>query len=83
MPEPGYLLAELEYLEEADAADALGIALATLQGYRKNRSGPDYTEVGRGIFYSKQALAAWLQAGGTKACERDDVTPITNRRRRA
>ena len=37
--------------------------------YRKAGIGPDYTVVGRAIFYSPASLQKWLENGGTRAFE--------------
>ena len=66
-PEPGYLLAELGYVDEIEAAAALDLAPKTLTSYRQQGCGPEYTELARKILYSKDALAKWLAAGGTKS----------------
>ena len=68
-PEPGYLLAELGYVDEIEAAAALDLAPKTLTDYRKNGVGPDYVELARNILYSRDALAKWLAAGGTKGAK--------------
>ena len=68
---PGYLLAELGYVDELEAAAALNVTPKTLIEYRKAGVGPRYTELARKIFYSREAIAAWLAAGGTRA---DDGT---------
>ena len=68
-PEPGYLLNELGYVDEPEAAAALDITPKTLTEYRRLGIGPDYAELARRIIYSRQALAAWLAAGGTRAKE--------------
>ena len=69
-PEPGYLLAELGYVDEIEAAAALDLAPKTLTDYRKNGLGPDYVELARRILYSRDALAKWLAAGGAKGAMR-------------
>ena len=66
-PPPGYLLDELGYVDEIEAATALDLAPKTLTDYRKNGLGPDYVELARRILYSRDALAKWLAAGGTKS----------------
>jgi hypothetical protein len=81
MPDPGYLLTELEFLEEEAAAVALGIESKTLADYRKTGVGPEHAVVGRKILYSKEALLAWLKAGGTRDRGGDVVAPTPMRRR--
>jgi Helix-turn-helix domain len=65
-PEPGYLLRELGYVDEIEAAAALDITPQTLIGYRKSGIGPVYAEIARKIMYSRDALATWLASGGTR-----------------
>jgi|KBSSwiStaDraftv2_1062776.scaffolds.fasta_scaffold2383407_2 hypothetical protein len=65
-PEPGYLLAEFGYVDELEAAAALDITPKTLIEYRRSGVGPQYTELARKIFYSREAIARWLAAGGTR-----------------
>ena len=65
-PEPGYLLTELGYIDELEAAAALDLSPKTLIDYRKGGSGPEHAELARRILYSKDALAQWLAKGGTK-----------------
>ena len=64
--EPGYLLKELGYDDEIEAAASINITPKTLVEYRKNGTGPDYVEVARKIYYSKEARAKWLAKGGTR-----------------
>jgi hypothetical protein len=66
LPAPGYLLAELGYVDELEAAAALAVTPKTLIEYRRAGIGPHYTELARKIFYSRDAIAAWLAAGGTR-----------------
>jgi hypothetical protein len=63
---PGFLLAELGYLTETEAAEALDLSLPTWVEYRKRGTGPEYTVVGRKIFYSVDGIAEWLANGGTR-----------------
>jgi hypothetical protein len=63
---PGYLLTELGYVDEIEAATAIDVTHKTLVGYRQQGIGPEYTEVARRILYSKTALAKWLETGGTR-----------------
>ena len=66
---PGYLLRELGYVDEIEAAASLNVTPQTLADYRKAGVGPDYTEVARKILYSKQARAEWLAKGGTRQAD--------------
>jgi hypothetical protein len=69
-PEPGYLLSELGYEDEIEAAASLDVTPKTLIEYRKLGIGPEYTEVARRILYSREARAKWLANGGTRAFQR-------------
>ena len=71
LPPQGFLLESLGYLKEPIAAIALDLMPPTLVEYRKAGIGPDYTVVGRAIFYSpaKFSLQKWLENGGTRAFE--------------
>jgi hypothetical protein len=66
-PTPGYLLTELGYDDEFEAAASLGITVKTLIEYRKAGTGPEYIELARKILYSREARAKWLAAGGSRA----------------
>jgi hypothetical protein len=66
---PGYLLRELGYVDEIEAAASLDITPQTLAEYRKAGVGPKYTELARKILYSKQARAEWLANGGTRQAD--------------
>ncbi|HKG77616.1 MAG TPA: helix-turn-helix domain-containing protein [Beijerinckiaceae bacterium] len=69
LPPDGQLLAELGYVDEAEAAAGLGITTKTLIDYRRNGKGPLHTEVARRILYSRQAIANWLATGGARATD--------------
>ena len=64
--EPGYLLRELGYIDEIEAATAVDVTPKTMIEYRKLGIGPEFTEVARKIMYSKTNLAKWLEKGGTR-----------------
>jgi hypothetical protein len=68
-PPPGYLLTELGYDEETEAAASLNISPQTLIQYRKDGIGPRFVEVARKIYYSKEDRAEWLKAGGTRSAD--------------
>lgn len=68
-PEPGYLLRELGYDDEIESAASLDITPQTMAGYRKNGVGPRFVEIARKIYYSKDARAEWLAAGGTRSAD--------------
>jgi hypothetical protein len=69
LPPQGFLLESLGYLKEPIAAIALDLMPPTLVEYRKAGIGPDYTVVGRAIFYSPASMQKWLENGGTRAFE--------------
>ena len=78
LPPNGSLLDDLDYLEETKAAIALDLATATLIGYRKAGTGPEFTLLGRRVLYSRAKLKDWLEAGGTRAA--DEAKPAKKRR---
>jgi hypothetical protein len=63
-----------DYLTEAEAAAELKRKVRTLQGWRKRRIGPAYTQIaGKGtVFYRRSALIDWLIA--------QEVQPVRSRR---
>ena len=63
----GYLLDDLDYISEREAAPALNVAQQTLVKYRKLGVGPPYSVVGRTVMYSRANLKLWLDNGGTCA----------------
>lgn len=50
------------FINEAEAADRIGISLNTMKRHRYNGTGPDYTTVGRWIRYQPAAIDAWVAA---------------------
>jgi hypothetical protein len=68
-PPVGYLLDELGYLDEPEAAAALGITPQTMTEYRKRGIGPPYAEIARKIIYGRTGIAEWLAAGGTRGAK--------------
>ncbi|MBR0848796.1 hypothetical protein JQ543_13670 [Bradyrhizobium diazoefficiens] len=60
------LLREFGYIPEAEVAAGIGLTEGTLATYRKQGVAPDHCEVARAIYYSKEAIAAWLKAGGSR-----------------
>ncbi|MEM6410696.1 MAG: helix-turn-helix domain-containing protein [Pseudomonadota bacterium] len=49
-------------LTQKQVASQLGVSLATLARWRRERRGPPRTVVGRQIYYRRDSLAAWLLA---------------------
>jgi hypothetical protein len=81
LPPQGYLLAKLGYVEESVAAIAIDVSLPTMIDYRKRQVGPEFTVVGRTILYHPDKLAAWLDAGGTRAFETQELVEPAKRGR--
>ena len=51
-----------EYLTEDELVKALRLkSRRTVQRWRADREGPDWTPIGRRIFYSKQSVRRWLE----------------------
>ena len=63
----GYLLEDLDFVEEPEAAASLKISPQTLVKYRKQGVGPAFSIVGRRVIYSRGSLRTWLENGGTRA----------------
>jgi hypothetical protein len=61
--------ADLQLIDEDDAADILEIAPKTLRNYRMRGIGPRYAIVGRKIQYTPDWLKDWVTAGGTHIFE--------------
>jgi hypothetical protein len=68
-PPAGYLLEELGWIDETEAAAAINVTPQTMAGYRKICIGPDFAEVARCILYSKVGLGKWLADGGTRMAD--------------
>ena len=81
LPPQGFLLAKLGYVEEAVAAIAIDVSTQTMIEYRKKGIGPDYAVVGRTILYHPAKLEAWLEAGGTRAFETQELVEPAKRGR--
>jgi DNA-binding transcriptional MerR regulator len=57
-----------DVLDEAQAAELLGVSTYTLTMERKRGDGPPFRRVGKEIRYSRVAVLAWLAQGeGTTA----------------
>lgn len=56
------------YVSEHVLAPELGISLRTLRRWHQERTGPLATRVGRFVYYSREAVAAWLRASEQKPC---------------
>ncbi len=55
----GRLLAE--YLTPAETASQLGVSVRTLDRWHLLRVGPPRTELGKKIYYRREAVAAWIR----------------------
>jgi hypothetical protein len=51
----------LNHLNEDEAAAALKHRKRTLRKWRQQGTGPAYRRIGRTIYYTETAIAAWLQ----------------------
>lgn len=69
LPPNGYLLTELGYLIEVEAAAGLNLATQTLIDMRKRGEAPPHTVIARRIYYGKDNLKRWLEAGGQRLTE--------------
>lgn len=48
-------------LNEAQAAQLLGLSVRTLQAWRVRGGGPPYVKIGRAVRYQRRALAAFQE----------------------
>jgi hypothetical protein len=53
-------------LSEREAADILDLHPLTLLRYRRSGRGPEYSQIGRTIYYTPSALRAWAHGGGNR-----------------
>jgi hypothetical protein len=58
----GMSLTDRHDLDEAETADRLGVAQATLRNWRFRGLGPAYLKVGRKVWYRAADIADWLDA---------------------
>ena len=49
------------HISENELAKQLGLTARTLWRWRRQRRGPDVTVIGRQIWYSRDAVARWLE----------------------
>ena len=73
LPANGSLLDDLDYLNELKAALALDVTPQTLISYRKADIGPEFVKIGRRVYYAREKLKAWLEAGGTRQLKTVEV----------
>ncbi len=52
----------LGFYSEAETADIYDVRVSTLRAWRARGTGPAWTALGRGIFYSEKALRAHAEA---------------------
>ena len=53
----------MEYLDQQDAAEFLGVEESTLATWRSIEKGPRYLKQGKIIRYKAEDLGAWLEQG--------------------
>ena len=70
--------AKLGVLSEADAAQLLGLAPATLRNWRSARQGPRFIKIGVEVFYRVSAIEQWMAEQ-----EAESLPPRPAPRRRA
>ncbi|MCP4102958.1 MAG: helix-turn-helix domain-containing protein [Lentisphaerae bacterium] len=51
-----------EFLNTIEVADKLGVAEATLRGWRVVGKGPKYVKCGRWVRYSEKTIANWIES---------------------
>jgi excisionase family DNA binding protein len=51
-----------DIISEAEAANVLGVKIATLRTWATRRKGPPRIKVGRSVRYRRQTLIAWMTA---------------------
>jgi hypothetical protein len=51
---------KLELMTETEFADAIGVEESTLQVWRSRGEGPDFTKLGKSVFYSLPNVAEWV-----------------------
>lgn len=61
-PEAARLREHLDLVEEAVAAEALGLTHSTLESYRRDNKAPDFVRIGRSVYYRRKDLMAWIAA---------------------
>jgi hypothetical protein len=54
------LLEELDLVPADLLASVLGVAEQTLAGWRCNKLGPDFVKLGKGVFYRREDIKAWI-----------------------
>jgi predicted DNA-binding transcriptional regulator AlpA len=54
------LLEELDLVPADLFAKALGVAEQTLAGWRSGATGPDFVKLGKGVFYRREDIKAWI-----------------------
>jgi hypothetical protein len=51
---------KLGLLTEGELANAIGVEESTLQVWRSRGEGPDFTKLGKSVFYTMDALDEWV-----------------------
>jgi DNA-binding transcriptional regulator YiaG len=52
---------QLDLVTPDEVARLLGVAEQTLAGWRCNGEGPHYVKLGKGVFYRREHLKAWIE----------------------
>ena len=73
-PTPGLLDG---YLSEADAAAQIGKGIRVLQRWRRTRTGPPYTNIGKTVWYRRDTLQAWLLSQERHPLIRETTARVT------
>lgn len=61
MPLPPEVIREsLDLLTEEEFASALGVTTNTLMTWRSRREGPEYTKLGKTVFYRREDVRTWI-----------------------
>jgi Helix-turn-helix domain len=65
LPVPLQVPAARQYVREREAADYMGVKVATLRAWRllRSKNGPPFTRVGRMVMYPMAALEEHMRAG--------------------
>jgi predicted DNA-binding transcriptional regulator AlpA len=64
-PQPQSMRNEMGLLTEQELADMLGYKVLTLVTWRQQGRGPDYTKLGKTIFYRREAVQEWIKRNET------------------
>lgn len=59
---PSPLRDSLGLVTEQQLAEALGVELVTMRGWRRDKSSPDFVRLGRAVFYRVVDVQEWVRA---------------------